>query len=43
MVVMSAARGIDGKAKEAGAAVAMRRPFMPQALIQVIERYVARA
>lgn len=41
VVVMSAARDLDGKAKEAGAAVVMRKPIVPEVLLEVIERYSA--
>jgi CheY-like chemotaxis protein len=43
VVIMSAARGVDGRAKEAGAAMVMRKPIVPEALLQVIERYAATA
>jgi CheY-like chemotaxis protein len=43
VVIMSAASGIAGRAMEAGVRGVMRKPIMPQALLQVIERYAATA
>jgi len=40
VVIMSGSRGIDRKAKEAGATAVMFKPVVPQELLRVIESFV---
>jgi CheY-like chemotaxis protein len=42
VVVMSASRGIDREAKQAGAAAVLQKPFAPQTMLTLIESLCGR-